>query len=297
MVKGDRNSVSTFPGKFPRRRALHQLLLAGLRALLACIGAVALLHASPTHASASPRGSSGSGTLLGTQIGANVRYGSPPRDASECHWRHVVDVDSLTGVYGPISRMMGDTVYSLFERSCPGPPPVSHQFWVRDDAHTALATRASRRVVASLPQPIFGTAPSPLQMVVNVGTWFWIADEVWKPVSVTAYLPTPEGIVWVTTTATPTRTVFSAGDASRRTVTCVGPGRQWKPQFGDRATSPCMYTYTHATTSRPNYSARIGIEWQVSWESNLGASGTLPSVRTTFPISVRVREIQALTTN
>ena len=270
------------------------------RALLVCVGvALSSLAVAPQSAVAASGGSSGAGTLLGTQIGANVRYGSPPRDTSECRWRHVVDVDSLTGVYGPISRKMGDTMYSLFERSCPGPPPVAKQFWVRDDSHTALATRASRRVVANLPQPIVGTAPAPLQMVVNVGTWFWISKELWKPISVTAYLPTPQGIVWVTTTATPSRTLFTPGDASRRTVKCTGPGREWKPQFGDRAISPCMYTYTHASigSTTRTYSARIGIEWKVSWESNLGASGTLPSVRTTLPISVRVREIQALTTN
>ncbi len=284
----------------PHREKPRRARCVEFRAVIVCITvALGCLAVSPRSVVASPRGSSGSGTLLGTQIGANVRYGSPPHDASECRWQHVVDVDSLTGVYGPISRKMGDTMYSLFKRSCPGPPPVSNQFWVRDDAHTALATRASRRVVATLPQPIFSTAPSPLQMVVNVGTWFWIAEEVWKPVSVTAYLPTPEGIVWVTTTATPTRTLFAPGDATRRTIACTGPGRVWKPQFGDRATSPCMYTYTHASTTSAahSYSARIGIEWQVSWKSNLGAAGTLPSVRTTLPISVRVREIQALTTN
>lgn len=242
---------------------------------------------------------SGAGSLFGTRIGANVRFGTPPREQNACRWRRVVGVDSLSGVYGPISRRMGDDMYLLVERLCVGPPPSSRQFWILDESSVSLATHASNEVVDNLPSPLVGLAPSAQKMVVNVGTWFWVSRAVWKPVSATAYLVTPEGVVWVRTTATPTRLVYSPGDGSGNVSTCVGPGRRWRTSFGDRLASPCMYTYAHASDgmSRRRFSARIGIEWRVSWKSNFGIRGVLPSVRTSTPISVRVHEIQALATN
>lgn len=284
-----------------RRCARCAITTALCVAILGCTARMARGHPADEAniAFATSENASGAGFLLGTEIGANVRYGSPPADKGGCHWHHVVDTDTLTGVYGPISRMMGTDMYSLFERECDGPPATSRQFWVRDESHVSLASRASRRVTARLPQPLYGLAPASRLMVVNVGTWFWISPSIWKERSITAYLVTPEGVVWVKTTATPVRALYLPGDGSGRTIGCKGPGRRWQSSFGDRLGSPCMYTYAHASNQsrRGTFLAKVGIEWHVSWTSNLGMEGVFPNVRTLVPVRVQVREIQALATN
>jgi hypothetical protein len=56
-----------------------------------------------------------------------------------------------------------------------------------------------------------------------------------------------------------------------------------------------MYTYAHSS-SRNAWNASVAIRWSITWKSNLGKKGTLPSVTTTRRIPVVVGEIQALVT-
>jgi hypothetical protein len=139
------------------------------------------------------------------------------------------------------------------------------------------------------------TAPPADKMVVNVGTWFWVPRTAWKPISVTAYIPTSAGPISVTTTATPKNLTYSPGDGND-TVTCAGPGRPWTTALGDTADSPCMYTYSTSsrTRSRTTFRAQMSIKWAVTWRSSLGIGGSLPSIRTGMGLDAYVRELQAL---
>ena len=133
------------------------------------------------------------------------------------------------------------------------------------------------------------------------GTWFWVEPTVWQPKTVTAWVPTPEGPVSVTTTATPTKLVFHPGDGFRGNgdKTCTGPGPKWFSMFGDLSPSACMYSYRHssAINSSGLFSASLSIIWRVAWRSNSGASGTLPNVITSSSHQMNIREFQALVTS
>jgi hypothetical protein len=118
---------------------------------------------------------------------------------------------------------------------------------------------------------------------------------VWKSVSVTAYIPTSAGPISVTTTATPTSLIYSPGDGNNA-VTCRGPGTPWSRSRGDNDISDCMYTYRSASHTRASgtYAANTAIKWSVTWRSNLGIGGVLPSIRTGIASPARVLELQAL---
>jgi hypothetical protein len=99
----------------------------------------------------------------------------------------------------------------------------------------------------------------------------------------------------VTTTATPTSLIYSPGDGNSA-VTCKGPGTPWSRSRGDDDRSNCMYTYASASHTRTarTYAANTAIKWTVTWRSNLGIGGLLPSIRTGLTTPVRVLEMQAL---
>jgi hypothetical protein len=120
-------------------------------------------------------------------------------------------------------------------------------------------------------------------------------------VTATAWIPTPTGIIWTRTTATPITMRFDTEDAvqaggGRGNMSCLGPGVPWTPLLGDTADSPCHYTYRHASVAHPGgrFAAAMSITWAISWTSNVGAGGILPPYTNSAPTTVRVRELQAL---
>ncbi len=240
----------------------------------------------------------GNGSVLGTRISASVTYGEPAKDKLACTWRYSTEIDKISGRTVRIIRQLGDASYSVYQRRCIGPPETSSEYWIRDSASSQMAKIAADKVFDDVPIPLFGMAPPSRQLVVKVGTWFWVSRVLWHPISVTASIATSAGVLWVKTTATPSRVIYSPGDGELGTgdVSCIGPGQVWKKSDGDLAKSDCMYTYSHASSGKSNkvFQARMSIEWKIKWKSNLGLAGTLPNVRTGVPINVQVREIQAL---
>ena len=238
----------------------------------------------------------GDGSVIGDNIEAIVRFDAPPSNgSSECSWRPALMVSNgARPTNGAISiRTKNGVTESLYVRVCDG--ALSGYYWLRNDAAPRAAESASHKVSRLVNMLLTKTAPPMDKMVVNVGTWFWVPQSVWKPVSVTAFIPTSVGVITVTTTATPTKVIYAPGDGSNE-VSCVGPGLPWKESFGDRATSPCMYTYRSASHTRASqtFAARFGVQWKVTWRSNLGASGLLPSIRTSLGMKATVYELQAL---
>lgn len=242
----------------------------------------------------------GAGSLLGTIISAEVSYGDPPEEKSSCTWRYSTEIDESTGKSIRIIRKMGDAYYSAFQRQCVGPPKTFSEYWVKETAHVELAKNASDKAFDNIANPLVGMAPPAQQSIVKVGTWFWVSRALWHPLSVKAYVTTSAGVLWVKTTATPSRIIYSPGDGTLGTgdISCPGPGAVWKIRDGDLAKSACMYTYKHASSAKPRgvFRARLSIEWIVKWKSNLGIGGSLPNVRTGVPVNVHVKEIQALAT-
>jgi hypothetical protein len=230
----------------------------------------------------------GSGSVIGDSIEAQVSFGSPPKNASSdnCTW-HVVQ-----GLY-PIKHADGKNTRTLYYKLCNN--YIDSYHWINDSAPARIAEQAENKVSRLVPMLLTRTAPAADKMVVNVGTWFWVPRAVWKPVSVTAYIPTTAGPIVVTTTATPSRVIYTPGDGSAA-VSCKGPGTPWSRSRGDRATSNCMYTYKSASHTRvaTTYRSKMSIKWNVSWRSNIGAAGPLPSITLGLNTNVRVRELQAL---
>ena len=204
---------------------------------------------------------------------------------------------SITTTPGPLSQPI--TVRSrngvdevLYVRRCPTSQSLH---WIPQNTSSRVAQHSESKVSRLVNMLLIKTAPPSNKMVVNVGTWFWVPRAVWKPVSVTAYIPTSAGPITVTTTARPTSLIYSPGDGNAA-VTCKGPGTPWSQSRGDNDTSNCMYTYASASHTRTTgtYAANTAIKWTVTWSSNLGVGGQLPSIRTGLTTPVRVLEMQAL---
>ncbi|MEY3505291.1 MAG: hypothetical protein RL691_307 [Actinomycetota bacterium] len=239
----------------------------------------------------------GSGSTVGDSIEAMVRYDAPPTAGTgeQCSWRVVT---SITPTPGPrtgaiVIRNRNGVLETLYARVCG--PTTSSYHWIADSVSPRIAEHAKNRVSRLVNMLLAKTAPPADKMVVNVGTWFWVPRSIWKPISVTAYIPTSAGPISVTTTATPKTLMYSPGDGND-TVSCAGPGRPWTTSLGDTADSPCMYTYDHSsrTRSRTTFRARMAIKWAVTWRSSLGVGGSLPSIRTGTGLDAYVRELQAL---
>jgi hypothetical protein len=243
----------------------------------------------------------GTGGAGGGEIWAGVQTGRVPgtdgTDASSCRWLPTLPRDAGIGVQGPVIRTVAGITYQLFDRVCPSGTTLH---WIPQLPPASLAEQATRLLRARLPLPRPGFAPEADRVVVQVGLWYWTDPLVWRPVSVTAWVPTPTGPLWATTTARPTRLVLDPGDGrlGAGPATCAGPGRVWQPADGDSAGSTCSYTYGHSSAVHPDdrFPARMAIEWQISWTSSSGSGGALPGHTTWADEPVTVEEIQALVT-
>jgi len=264
------------------------------------LGVAAAMSLVPRPADAAD--GTGSGGASGGTIWAGVQTGTPPTEGSgsSCTWNIETGYDSGFGEGSaePITMRIGDIDYVLYSRTCGGSSTV---VWIPQLDVGQLAEQASILVMNQLGAPAVRTAPPLDANVVTVGTWIWAEPSWWRPVSATAWLPTPDGIVWARTTAVPTTLNFRTEDslvagAPMRTVTCFGPGEPWEWSSGDEIESSCSYTYEHASTSRPGgrFDASVAVDWEISWESNAGSGGTLPNHSSSASLRVTVHELQAL---
>ena len=242
----------------------------------------------------------GSGGVVGDAITAGVQFGRPPSakgrsDSSGCTWTPAAEAQTFEGLV-VTTKVVNGVTYELFYRSC---PTSGAGIWVPQVSPRTLGLRASDAIRQRLAAPTVGSAPPANQGVVKVGMWLWTDPSVYVPVSITAWVPTPTGIAWATTTATPSRLVFLSGEPGSAAMVCQGPGRQWLPQFGDDVASACMYTYQHSSevTASDLFDARLSIVWSIRWLSNVANGGGLGEYTTSTDQSVTVNEIQAVITN
>lgn len=260
---------------------------------------VALLVPSMAQASgdwSSDDGSASAGTD-GSSISAGVRFGSADED-SACEWSPAVVRDARADVVGPSFRQSGRTRYQLYARECTGRAAELH--WIPIVTTIEVARTARDAATESVPSPWGSFAPPPSRGIVGLGTWIWVDAALWNPVSTTAWVPTPEGPLQVTTTATPVGIVFDPGDGFLGTgpVRCTGRGLTWRAAFGDALPSPCMYTYRRSSSAAPGgaFRASLAVVWEVTYASNRGERGSLGTVQSVVRHSMVVREIQGLVT-
>lgn len=262
---------------------------------LVCLAALMCVSIIPIPAppAEAQGGGSGSGSVVGDRIEADIRWDGNG-DTGGCTWSVAGVTDSRSGSVRENSRRrtVNGVEELLYMRECPG---ITTYHWIRRDTSDRMATAARARVSRLVPTLLARTAPPSDEMVVNVGTWYWVPRLVWKPVRVTATITTPYGPIFVTVTARPTTLVWAPGDGGRPT-TCRGPGEPWQAHHGDRTSTPCMHTYRSAshTTRTGTFAARMTVVWKVTWRSSLLVGGSLPDIRTGVDVGVIVQELQAL---
>ena len=238
------------------------------------------------------------------EIWAGVQTGTPESAGTwngvACSWTVETAYDSSfgSGSSAPITMEIDGIEYVLYTRTCGS---SWSSVWVPQISEAQLAQQASALVRASIPAPRLQMAPNPNSAVVLVSTWFWADSTWWRPVSATAWIPTPDGVIWATATATPSTLTFATEDSVvnsviTESVTCAGPGPDWNLGWGDDLDSPCSYEYRHASTAHPSgrFDARVSVAWSIEWTSSSGAGGSLPSWTSTTSMSVRVQELHAL---
>ena len=246
----------------------------------------------------------GSGGSEGGSIWAGVQTSSPPNgagvDSSGYRWVPATIYDSGIGATTGITKLVGSIRYDLYQRHTPDGQMTL--VWIPRPSTEQLAQNAAILVRGRLPQPSVMTAPPTNQVVVNVGMWMWADTDWWHSVTAMAWVPTVFGSAWARTTATPVRLRFITQDDGTAkgglvgAMDCAGPGREWSVPLGDEATSPCMYTYEHSSVSRDGgvFVGVVSVDWEISWTSNTGGRGRLPSYTTNSFMAVRVDELQAL---
>jgi hypothetical protein len=132
--------------------------------------------------------------------------------------------------------------------------------------------------------------------VVNAYTWYWTDPSAFHTMTATA----SAGGVTVTVTVMPSALTFSPGDGSA-TASCANPGVAWRA--GDSATGPspdgCDYQCRHSSVNDANgmLTATYGIDWSISWTSNVGDNSTLPGLTTTAQSTFAVIEVETVVTH
>lgn len=228
----------------------------------------------------------------GDHIYAGVSYDSSS-SFDRCHWVRPMTIQQEGVSPSVVTREWQGLTWSLYE--CEQDAATSF-VWL-PHVTTEQVAESTRSVVRELiPMLTENFSPARHRGVVKIPTWFWVNPLLWKPISVTARVPTPRGILTVTTTATPDSLEFSPGDGIGDTIECDGPGLPWTSLLPDFIESECQYEYPIPSSVRNDdrFHARLDTVWQITWETNLGASGRLPDVRIGATHQLRIRELQAV---
>lgn len=156
----------------------------------------------------------------------------------------------------------------------------------------AAAVAATLRDRLDLPRPQMSTSPqAPVKALVGLETWLWVAPAQWEPLELSASL----GGTTVTVTARPIQSRWDMGEGTKA---CGGPGRVWRKGLGQKATTPCGYTYKRTSVREPgkkhDVSATLlyAITWTCTGDCSAGSGdlGTLDSLADTAQLEVGERQ-------
>jgi hypothetical protein len=257
--------------------------------LVAFVAAALLSAGVPTSVRASTSSEAGSD---GDHIYAGITYDSESSFA-RCEWSLPLPSYGLGSRIGATTREWNGITWVLHQCTIDGEAQL---VWLPQVTEESFAETTRDVVRDRVPMLDSLFSPHPARGLVKTPVWFWVPASLWRPVSVTARVPTPRGVITLTTTATPDALEFDPGDGTNRTTSCDGPGLAWTPAQPERPAPACSYEYPRASSTQPGgvFRARLTVVWRVTWRSNLGASGRLPDMRLGGGVAVRVRELQAV---
>lgn len=188
--------------------------------------------------------------------------------------------------------------YRWYVRTCRHPSGHTTQDAVlvkersRGTPPATLAGRARERITVPAPR-IHMNPPVRWEQITQFETWLWVGKRTWRPVTKRA----SAGRNWAEATATPVRVEWSMGDGA--SVVCAGRGTRYRKRRPPEAqATDCSHTYTVSSAGQPGdrFPVRATVTWEVTWRGSDGSSGTLPQLRSTASVAVRVAEIQAVNT-
>ncbi|MGW6703697.1 hypothetical protein ACWGDE_02210 [Streptomyces sp. NPDC054956] len=144
-------------------------------------------------------------------------------------------------------------------------------------------------------------APDTGNNKVNLPTWIWNGDPVFKNVAVTASLTAGGTTISATTTAKPVSLHIKPGTSEASLHPGSGEcainadGTIGAPYSAgsDGKNPPCGVTYLRSS-GKSSYTLEASITWEVSWTGSNGQGGNLPSGTFTTTQNVTVQEIQAV---
>jgi len=234
----------------------------------AALAITMLLATFSPHASTIDTADAAEAGIDGEHIYAGISYESDP-SLDRCEWVLPETVHQLGVRAGLTIRYWNGISWTLYNCERGG---ESRLVWL-PDISVETAAESTRDVVRDrVPQLLHNFSPAPHKGIVKTPTWFWVHPALWRPVSVTARVPTPRGIVTMTTTATPSSLEFHPGDGTGDLADCDGPGLSWSPLLPSFVDSDCTYEYPIPSAHQQGgvFRARLDVVWSVTWRTNVG---------------------------
>lgn len=134
-----------------------------------------------------------------------------------------------------------------------------------------------------LPKPLIVTAPpTDTKMLVNMPTWFWIAESQRGSQSKTARA----GDVWATVTAEAFKMKIDPGDDSDP-IFCRTPGKPYSSEAD--SDGACTYAYTLSGT----YDATVTVYWAPRWHGSDGNGGNIRTLTRSSTVQLNVVEARS----
>ena len=146
-----------------------------------------LLATFSPHASTINSADAAEAGIDGEHIYAGISYESDP-SLDRCEWVLPETVHQLGVRAGLTIRYWNGISWTLYNCERGG---ESRLVWL-PDISVETAAESTRDVVRDrVPQLLHNFSPAPHKGIVKTPTWFWVHPALWRPVSVTARVPTP----------------------------------------------------------------------------------------------------------
>ncbi|UIX32338.1 hypothetical protein [Streptomyces sp. GQFP] len=180
-------------------------------------------------------------------------------------------------------------------------------FWVENNANPGVPQAVTPQVLAEaaysaiqLPDTKVTLAPENVTKV-NLATWAWLDQAMFKEVSVTAALNVAGLNIQATATAKPLSLKLEPGTTDATTYPASGEctinadGSIGEPyaQGKSSQTPPCGIKYLRSSGDG-TFNLRATITWDIAWTGTGGAGGDLPDGTFGGEQAVTVQEIQAV---
>ena len=194
-----------------------------------------------------------------------------------CVWRP----GGLTGGYqAGQTRIETGHYFRLWTKTCPNGTVT--EIWVPDISPAELAQAHAQEIIDQIPKLTPQFAPPLKPQYVGFATHIWFTANDLKPKTTTASVPQ----LSITLTATPTNVIFNSastnGDLDCTTI---------PTKIGD-----CDFTYRETSKNAPDlqFEAGVTIQWNITYATTDGQSGTLQPIHIKTPIRIAVAQIQTI---